>query len=327
MRGEKALPPGRQDPTVADRQVDHERIHDLLVKTSRTFALAIPVLPEPTLREVTVAYLLFRIADTFEDASLEWGEDRQLWALAELARLLREPSRPLAEKLATDCLRPAPTRHAGYLELLAEIPLVMDAFAELAAEARRSVRRHTLRTTEGMAGFVRRTGDDGVLRLGTVELLRDYCYVVAGIVGEMLTDLFLLAGPELAGVADSLRRRAALFGEGLQLVNILRDSASDAGEGRNYVPAGIDRGQIFELARADLAAAAEYCLTIQEVGGPEGILRFTALPVALAWATLDQVEEKGPGAKLSRAEVFLIQRRMNRAIAGNRPVLTPPVRA
>jgi hypothetical protein len=99
------------------------------------------VLPEPTLREVTVAYLLFRIADTFEDASLEWGEDRQLWALAELARLLREPSRPLAEKLATDCLRPAPTRHAGYLELLAEIPLVMDAFAELAAEARRSVRR------------------------------------------------------------------------------------------------------------------------------------------------------------------------------------------
>jgi hypothetical protein len=49
--------------------------------------------------------------------------------------------------------------------------------------------------------------------------------------------------------------------------------------------------------------------------------------VALAWATLDQVEEKGPGAKLSRAEVFLIQRRMNRAIAGNRPVLTPPVRA
>ena len=66
---------------------------------------------------------------------------------------------------------------------------------------------------------------------------------------------------------------------------------------------------------------------LQDAGGPVGILRFTALPVALAWATLDRVEEKGPGAKLTRSEVFLIQRRMNRAIARDRPVLTPPMRA
>ncbi|HZD06425.1 MAG TPA: squalene/phytoene synthase family protein, partial [Longimicrobiales bacterium] len=39
----------------------------LLDRTSRTFALNIPLLPQPTRREVTVAYLLFRIADTFED--------------------------------------------------------------------------------------------------------------------------------------------------------------------------------------------------------------------------------------------------------------------
>ena len=309
------------------RPVDWEKVHDLLVKTSRTFALAIPVLERPTVREVTVAYLLFRIADTFEDASLEWPEERQLWALDELAGLLREPERDRARKLAADCREPAPTRHQGYLELLEEIPLVMDAFGELSAEARASVRRHTLRTAEGMAGFVRRTGSDGVLRLETVEELREYCYVVAGIVGEMLTDLFLLAGPELATVADTLQERAALFGEGLQLVNILKDSASDAGEGRNYLPAGISRERIFELARADLDAAAEYCLATQEAGGPVGILRFTALPVALAWATLDRVEEKGPGAKLTRAEVFLIQRRMNRSIAEGRPVLKPPIRA
>jgi farnesyl-diphosphate farnesyltransferase len=324
MGPENALPPDATDDVPP---VDWEKVHDLLVKTSRTFALAIPVLARPTVHEVTIAYLLFRIADTFEDASLEWPRDRQLWALGQFARLLREPSGLVARKLAAECTEPAPTRHAGYLELLAEIPLVMDAFAQLSAEARASVRRHTLRTTEGMAGFVRRTGGDGVLRLETVEDLREYCYVVAGIVGEMLTDLFLLAGPGLAAVADGLRRRAALFGEGLQLVNILRDSASDVGEGRNYVPAGIDRERIFELARTDLDAAAEYCLAIQEAGGPVGILRFTALPVALAWATLDRVREKGPGAKLTRAEVFLIQRRMNRAIATDGPVLTLPVSA
>ncbi len=36
----------------------------LLAETSRTFALAIPLLPEPTRHEVGVAYLLFRVADT-----------------------------------------------------------------------------------------------------------------------------------------------------------------------------------------------------------------------------------------------------------------------
>ena len=39
-------------------------LEDLLVKTSRTFALSIPPLPEPLRSEVTIAYLLFRIADT-----------------------------------------------------------------------------------------------------------------------------------------------------------------------------------------------------------------------------------------------------------------------
>jgi phytoene/squalene synthetase len=34
------------------------------------FALAIPLLPEPTRNRVGIAYLLFRIADTFEDAVL-----------------------------------------------------------------------------------------------------------------------------------------------------------------------------------------------------------------------------------------------------------------
>ena len=56
----------------------------LLEKTSRTFALSIPRLPEPTRREVTVAYLLFRIADTLEDATL-WDGSRRRDELARFA--------------------------------------------------------------------------------------------------------------------------------------------------------------------------------------------------------------------------------------------------
>ena len=46
-----------------------DELQALLGETSRTFALAIPRLPEPRMTEVTVAYLLFRIADTFKDAT------------------------------------------------------------------------------------------------------------------------------------------------------------------------------------------------------------------------------------------------------------------
>src|SRR5438552_18417468 len=54
----------------------------LLAKTSRTFALAIPFLPEPTRREVTIAYLLLRIGDTFEDAT-GWPTEKKTAALTE----------------------------------------------------------------------------------------------------------------------------------------------------------------------------------------------------------------------------------------------------
>ena len=40
---------------------------DLLQQTSRSFAVSIPMLPNPIREEVALAYLLFRVADTVED--------------------------------------------------------------------------------------------------------------------------------------------------------------------------------------------------------------------------------------------------------------------
>src|SRR4029453_9715010 len=106
-------------------------LDDLLVKTSRTFALTIPLLPEPTRREVTIAYLLFRIGDTFEDAS-HWPRQRRIDALERFPSLLE------SEPIAAECGAPArwgaaeASENQGYVELLAEMPAVLAAFAELA---------------------------------------------------------------------------------------------------------------------------------------------------------------------------------------------------
>ncbi|MDX1501942.1 MAG: squalene/phytoene synthase family protein [Thermoanaerobaculia bacterium] len=306
----------------AGPRLDDERLYDLLEKTSRTFALAIPLLPPPTVREVTIAYLLFRIADTFEDASVFWSRPRQRRALEEFEHLLEEPSDGRGQELVAGWLAEPPTDHEGYLELLRETPGVLAAWRELSPAAREIVGEHTRRTAALMAEFVERSDDRGVLRLESEEDLERYCYAVAGIVGEMLTELFLLDRPELESVADDLRRRAAAFGEGLQLVNILRDSASDRTEGRNYLPEEVvPRAEVFARARRDLEAAAEYTLALQRAGGPDGVVSFTAVPILLARATLEAVEEEGPGAKITREQVYALYHGVLQALEAGRPVV------
>jgi farnesyl-diphosphate farnesyltransferase len=172
-----------------------------------------------------------------------------------------------------------------------------------------------------MASFVARARDGAGVQLDNTDDLRSYCYAVAGIVGEMLTELFVLDRDELKSIAPFLRENAAAFGEALQLVNILKDAADDSGEGRRFLPPGCDRAEVFALARNDLEVASRYVRKLQDAGAPRGIVEFTALPVLLAWGTLDQVEEHGPGAKLSRPEVFRIVASLQKALAADEPAI------
>lgn len=298
-------------------------LDQLLEKTSRTFALSIPRLPEPTRQEVTVAYLLFRLADTFEDAA-NWEREEQVEALEIFGELLREKDPEATRRWAERWADRVPIEHEGYQELLHEMPGVLDAFFHLGPEARDLVRVHTLRTAEGMADFVLRTDSEGRLRLRDLDDLRHYCYIVAGIVGEMLTELFLLGRPELQEIEARLRPRSRAFGEALQLVNILKDSAFDAEEGRSFLPRDVERDEVFALARRDLGVARAYVLALQEAEAPRGIVAFTALPVILADAALARVEEDGPGAKISRPRVAALAARMEAALRTGRPVVRDP---
>jgi farnesyl-diphosphate farnesyltransferase len=277
----------------------------LLAKTSRTFALSIGFLPESLRREVMIAYLLFRVADTLEDADL-WHRDVRAQALDDFARVLDQADPAAVEPLSRRWLDPAPVKHAGYLELLAHARLVLESFEALPEANREVIRKSLLGTITGMKGFL--GGADGkALRLGSLEELRSYCHVVAGIVGEMLTALFLLHEPALAkvGVGAFLEERAGAFGEALQLINILKDRDDDAAEGRHYLPAGVPLNEVVALARRSLQAAEEYTAAIQQAAGLQ-VLGFNLLLVRLARASLDRVEQNGPGAKISRLEVLAI---------------------
>ena len=161
------------------------------------------------------------------------------------------------------------------------------------------IREHVLRTSRGMAGFVDRTDDDGELRLRDLPDLQAYCYVVAGIVGELLTELFLLGRPHL----DAGRRPPARALARLRRGAPARQHPQGLRLGRHRGAALPPRGRRPRRgagagARATSGRRSSTCSTLQRAGAERGLVAFVALPVRLAAATLDRIEQAGPGSKL-----------------------------
>ena len=74
------------------------------------------------------------------------------------------------------------------------------------------------------------TRDLTVQRYSTFDELKEYCYLVASIVGLISIEIFGYRG------GDKARRHAADLGIALQLTNILRDIQEDAARDRIYLP-------------------------------------------------------------------------------------------
>lgn len=299
--------------STTNRLVD---LDDLLNKTSRTFALAIPLLPEPPRSAVGLAYLLFRIADTFEDAT-DWPREERLNALESFVEVLElDPAtrKGVERRLVDGWLARPPVAHAGYLELLSEMPAVLAHVDALPPEVRRIIIHYTLRTTEGMASVVRRADERANLKLKSISDLKDYCYLVAGIVGELLTELFLYECSLLKSEEATLKQAMRAFGEGLQLVNILKDAGDDARDGRVYLPDNLTRAEILSLARADLKQANHYVQALQRGSAPRGYLAFTGICLMLAFASLECLEVQGGATKVSRLEVARLFEELNRQL-------------
>jgi farnesyl-diphosphate farnesyltransferase len=307
MRHLRSVSPAGAGPDGAP--LSASELSTLLERTSRTFALTIPLLDEPLASDVGLAYLLFRIADTLEDAPL-WGRDARKSALESFGAWLvgDTDERAWLDAVATS----PPTDDAGCLALLARAGGVRTSVVQRGEDIATAMISDVVRTSSKMAEFVARQTDAGGLVLRDIEDLRAYCYAVAGIVGELLTEMFVLRAPSLAQERNALMDLAPAFGEGLQLVNILKDAEGDAREGRMYLPPGVDRADVVKLARTDLARANDYVALLKLAGASSHVRTFCELPVRLADATLDRLAQGA--AKLSRDEVMTIFARVTASI-------------
>lgn len=210
---------------------------------SRTFALTIPTLPPPLYRVVANAYLLCRIVDTVEDevalSELEKNEFCERFVRVVEGEL---PASTFSERLAPRLsAQTLPAEH----ELIAAVPRVVHITHGFAAEQRQALVRCVRIMSRGMAEFQRRDLHHGLRDLEDLSL---YCYYVAGVVGEMLTELFCHYSAEMARQRDSMMALAVSFGQGLQMTNILKDIWDDAERGVCWLPRSV-----FEARGLDVA--------------------------------------------------------------------------
>ena len=60
----------KEPPNGSTATLSEQNVQDLLIETSRTFAVCIPMLPDSIRQSVGIAYLLYRVADTIEDGTV-----------------------------------------------------------------------------------------------------------------------------------------------------------------------------------------------------------------------------------------------------------------
>ncbi|MFY2559172.1 phytoene/squalene synthase family protein [Corallococcus terminator] len=225
----------------------------VLPQVSRTFALNIPLLPEPLDLAVTVAYLLCRIADTLEDETRPKFQKELFEELASLVELKpgwEARAQSFARRTGAELRESAPQAEA---ELIAGTPTVLKTLASLPSWVHPHVERCVRIMSDGMVQIQRRYGDTGlVLGLPDLRTTFEYCYYVAGVVGEMLTGLFVACSPRITPARQAvLEPRATAFARVLQLTNILRDVRQDLDNGRCWLP--LDRMAAHGLGPATLA--------------------------------------------------------------------------
>jgi phytoene/squalene synthetase len=271
------------------------------------------------------------MADTIEDdRSIEPVARRRLFSAFE--SMLTRPSVGEALEFARHC--DVLTGQEADLRLCGGAPRVMTEYATFAVEDRESIQRCVLEMVKGMREFCERADREGGIRIRDHRDLTAYCHYVAGTVGDMLTLLFSKSVPAVSTSSrDELKRLAASFGRGLQLVNIAKDVLADAQRGDVFLPAdalaraGIRAEDVMSgaggsaqhdvvqglcaLARTDLAGAVEYTL-LWPAGVGNAIRQFCAVPIGLALATLHALETghqggaSGKKTKVSREFTFAL---------------------
>lgn len=302
---------------------DYDYQSQILQGVSRTFALTIPQLPSSLYKIVSNGYLLCRIADTIEDEpALSWEQKQYFSEL-----FIQVVANTTDSQQFSQALFPllSDSTIAAEKELILNTPRIIRLTHSFTASQQKSLLHCVQIMAKGMAEFQRQNDLQGLENLAEMN---QYCYYVAGVVGEMLTELFCDYSHEIAKNRDELQKLAISFGQGLQMTNILKDIWEDRQRGACWLPRDIFQQngcdltqlttqhhtiafqtsllQLIAIATEHLHNALRYILLIPKK--EQGIRRFCLWAVGMAILTLRRIQQtpyftSGQQVKISRRSV------------------------
>ncbi|RAO65179.1 uncharacterized protein BHQ10_001191 [Talaromyces amestolkiae] len=260
--------------------------------TSRSFSAVILELHPELLVAVTVFYLVLRGLDTIEDDTSVPLDVKE--------PLLRD-FKNIIEKDGWTWNGNRPEEKDR--QLLVEFDNVIAEYKALKPAYRKIIKDMTDKMGNGMADFVRKAETEGI-STQTIEEYDLYCYYVAGLVGDGLTQLFVEAQFGNPGLLSrpNLHKSMGLF---LQKINIIRDIREDHDDQRHFWPKEIWSKHVdkFEdlfdpqYKEAALNCSSEMVLNALEhvdeclfyLAGlrEQSVFNFCAIPQAMAIATLE----------------------------------------
>ncbi len=212
-------------------------LNETLKGVSRSFYLSIRFLPHRVRKQISLAFLICKAADTIADTRLIPHEKR-LTMMEAFRGLFRNRDVAFFQQLK-DQVAPA-SENPFERRLLLSLPAIFEALDQLDANDRTLISELARELTQGMILDLQRfpgeTASD-LQALPTEQDMVEYTYYVAGCVGvfwtRMLREHFSFAR---AWDRTTMKEQGKKFGMGLQMVNILRDLPRDLQQGRCYLP-------------------------------------------------------------------------------------------
>ncbi len=288
---------------------------ELLKGVSRSFYVSLKCLPEAMRQAASVAYLLARLSDTIADGhGASWARKLALLNLIETS-LLTEKCRD-DDAFAGLC---GITQLPAEQFLLARAMHCFALFHRLPPPEQGMVREVLQIIISGQLLDLQRfesVRSSAPVALVDAAALDDYCWRVAGCVGEFWTRLgFHCFGEKFScEKIDRLTSLGRNYGSGLQLVNILRDLPRDLAVGRCYLPVAnpadasammMAHREWTQLAKQRVQDGIDYASTLSS----RRLRVASGLPAAIAMKTLELLEKADwddlvAGVKVPRSFVY-----------------------
>ncbi len=234
------------------KPIDFYQSH--LNRVSRSFAACIARLEGPLRSWVSLTYLICRVLDTVEDAL--WTQNSmQMRSFDELGQFVKSAQPPSKLALSQWVKTFPPGLPEGEKLLLSDTSTLLTDLISAPEGVKRPIFELVKSMSAGMRHFAeKRVEAKGRLELRGLSEVNQYCFFVAGIVGETLSKLLVAIEPEVR-LSRDLLVDAHHFGLFLQKVNLLKDQVKDEQEGRFLVPA---RDELFLSLHANAEGALRY---------------------------------------------------------------------